>query len=137
MEKIQQVLDSYSAKGEDTKDKILGASFIVLDKDGETFFSVWKLANDLPGLLFQGSTGRRDLAQDSASFDADTFVELASMTKLLTAISVLQVVEQGLIGLEDDVRPHIRQLAEAQILRGFDENDKPILEDNTKPITLM
>lgn len=59
------------------------------------------------------------------------------MTKLLTAISVLKVVEQGLIKLDDDVRPHIKHLAEAQILKGFDENDTPILEDNTKPITLM
>ena len=37
MEKLQHILDSYSAKGEgeETKDKILGATFIVLDKDGK------------------------------------------------------------------------------------------------------
>jgi CubicO group peptidase (beta-lactamase class C family) len=48
----------------------------------------------------------------------------------------MQLVERGEIGLDDDVRPRIPELAKMQILRGFDENDKPILEDNTKSITL-
>ena len=88
------------------------------------------------GILFQGSTGRRDLPMGSPAYDADTFIGLASMTKLFTAICVFQLVEKGLVTLDEDVRLHIKELAEAQILRGFDENDQPILEDNTRPITL-
>lgn len=48
----------------------------------------------------------------------------------------MQIVEKGLIQLDDDVRPLVPELASAQIIRGFDGNDKPILEDNDTPITL-
>lgn len=58
------------------------------------------------------------------------------MTKIITITAIMQLVERGEIGLGDDVRPRIPELAKMQILRGFDDNDKPILEDNTKPITL-
>lgn len=34
MEKLNQILDSFVAVGDDTKDKVLGASFIVTNKDG-------------------------------------------------------------------------------------------------------
>lgn len=59
------------------------------------------------------------------------------MTKLASAISILQVVERGLITLDEDVRPRIKFLAEVEIIRGFDESTgKPILEPNTEFITL-
>lgn len=58
------------------------------------------------------------------------------MTKVVTAVAAMQAVERGLIGLDDDVRPLLPELAGAQILRGFDEEGKPILEKNTHPITL-
>lgn len=58
------------------------------------------------------------------------------MTKLVTAVCAMQLVEKGLIGLDDDVRPLVPSLAEAKILRGFVGADVPYLEDNTAPITL-
>ena len=58
------------------------------------------------------------------------------MTKLLTSINLLQLVDKGVVTLEEDLRPHIQALADIQILTGFDDNDKPILVANTKPITL-
>jgi CubicO group peptidase (beta-lactamase class C family) len=48
----------------------------------------------------------------------------------------MQLVERGLIGLDDDARPHVPELAAMQILRGFDADEKPVLEDNETPITL-
>lgn len=58
------------------------------------------------------------------------------MTKIITATAIMQLVEKGLIKLDEDVRPLVPELAKMQILRGFDEDGKPILEDNVKPITL-
>lgn len=46
------------------------------------------------------------------------------------------IVENGLIGLDDDVKHLVPQLAEVKILRGFVGNDIPYLVDNTSPITL-
>lgn len=48
----------------------------------------------------------------------------------------MQLVERGAVGLDDDVRPRVPELSQMQILRGFDAEDSPILEDNVKPITL-
>lgn len=58
------------------------------------------------------------------------------MTKIVTATCIMQVVEKGLVGLDDDVRPLVPHLAEMKILRGFVGEDKPFLEENTTPITL-
>lgn len=59
------------------------------------------------------------------------------MTKLASVVAILQVVERGLITLDEDVRPRIKFLAEVEIIRGFDERTRaPILEPNTEPITL-
>ncbi len=46
------------------------------------------------------------------------------------------LVEKELVYLDDDMRLLVPELGKMQILRGFDEGGKPILQDNTKPITL-
>lgn len=58
------------------------------------------------------------------------------MTKLIMSVSLMQLVENGLIGLNDDVRGLVPQLEAMQILDGFDCAGKPILRNNTDPITL-
>lgn len=61
---------------------------------------------------------------------------LASQTKLLTSIAALKVVEQSLIGLDEDVCPHLPELAAHKIIQGFDEDDKPKLVERKGPITI-
>lgn len=59
------------------------------------------------------------------------------MTKLLTAVSVMQLVEKGKLGLNDDLGELIPQLSKVEVLKGFDDDDgEPIMEKKTKPITL-
>lgn len=60
------------------------------------------------------------------------------MTKLATAVCVLQAAERGLVSLDDDVRPLVPFLAENQILRGFEGGGggQPVLEPSAAPITL-
>ncbi len=48
----------------------------------------------------------------------------------------MQLVERGRIGLDDDVRPLVPELAAMQILQGFSQDGKPILVENARPITL-
>jgi hypothetical protein len=36
MDKLDTILKAHVARGEDTTDKLLGASFIVVNKDGQT-----------------------------------------------------------------------------------------------------
>lgn len=73
---------------------------------------------------------------DGKAISEDAVFQLASSTKLLTTIATLQIVERGLFGLDDDVASQLPDLAEQPILKGFDENDKPILEKRKNKITL-
>lgn len=93
------------------------------------------IANSNLGILYQGAAGRIGKAVDSPSFSSVSSGWIASLTKIVTATSLMQIVERGLIQLDDDVRSLVPELANAQILRGFDD-DKPILESNVNPITL-
>ena len=42
------------------------------------------------------------------------------MTKLVTAVAVVQLVEQGILSLDDDVRESLPELKDIQILRGIE-----------------
>lgn len=88
------------------------------------------------GVLYSGSAGRIDFPTDAKPWDVDSFTWVASMTKLITSTAVMKLVERGKLGLDDDVRPLVPQLSEMQILRGFDGDGQPILENNEKPITM-
>ncbi|GKT66235.1 beta-lactamase [Colletotrichum tofieldiae] len=118
---LDAILANYTAAGDNTKDRILGAAFIVVNKDG---------------VLYSNSAGRIDFAADTRPWELDSFTYVASMTKLITSTAIMQLVERGLVGLDDDMRTIVPQLAGMQILRGFHGDEQPILEDNDTPITL-
>lgn len=88
------------------------------------------------GFLYSGAAGRIGLDAGSAAFTTDSFTWIASMSKIVTSACVMQLVEQGLIDLDEDVRPRFPPMQTVQILRGFKEDGEPILEENTLPITL-
>ena len=58
------------------------------------------------------------------------------MTKLVTACAVLQVVEKGLVGLDDDLGNVMSELSNLEVLEGFDSNEQPMLGKQTRPVTL-
>ncbi|KAF9878197.1 beta-lactamase [Colletotrichum karsti] len=122
MASLDAILAKYTAgPGQDTKDKVLGATLVVLNKDG---------------LLYNGSAGRIDHAPDSKPWKDDTFCMVASMTKIVTATAIMQLVEQGVLNLDVDVRDIVPQLRQMPILRGFTEDEQPILEDHDTPVSL-
>jgi CubicO group peptidase (beta-lactamase class C family) len=71
----------------------------------------------------------------SPAWSVDSFVLVASLTKLVTITAIMQLVQQGRMNLNSDMRELVPELAAMQILKGFD-GDRPILEDNKTPITL-
>ena len=69
--------------------------------------------------------------------EIDTVLALASCTKLMTAISALQCVERGLLGLDEDVTPILPEVGKFGIITGFDDDTgQPINVPNKKPVTL-
>lgn len=88
------------------------------------------------GFHYHYQTGKQHYGIDEEPLHDDAVIMLASQSKLLTAIAALKAVELGLINLDDDVAKHLPELAEKKILTGFDDDEKPILRERTKPITL-
>jgi methyl acetate hydrolase len=71
-----------------------------------------------------------------APMSTDTLFWMASCTKAMTSAAALQLVEDGLVGLDEPVGRWLPQLAAPKVLKGFDAAEKPILEPATQPITL-
>jgi methyl acetate hydrolase len=87
------------------------------------------------GVVYDGAFGVRDLAAGTA-MTRDTVFRLASMSKMVTAVAAMQLVEQGRIGLDQpmgDVLPVIRDV---KVLDGFDADGGPQLRDPEAPVTL-
>lgn len=123
---LDQILHRYTVHPDSpsTKNKLLGASFLVVDKSGP---------------IYAGAAGHTSLpvTSSSPSFSTDSFLWVASLTKLLTTISLMQLVQQGKLSLDEDVRDKLPELANAGILRGFEEGEggKAIIDKIETPIT--
>jgi CubicO group peptidase (beta-lactamase class C family) len=87
------------------------------------------------GLLYEGAVGTRMLG-DGAPMTLATVFRIASMTKAITSVAAMQLVEQGKLKLDEPV-PHIDPvLGSPQVLEGFDTTGAPILRPAKRPITL-
>ena len=58
------------------------------------------------GVLYEGTAGRRALDQ-SAAMTPDTVFRIASMTKAITSVAAMQMVEQGKLKLDEIGRAHV------------------------------
>ena len=87
------------------------------------------------GVVYQGSFGRR-IAPDGAAMTPDTVFRIASMTKAITSVAAMQLVERGRLTLDDPVPDIDPGLAEPQVLTGFDGDGRPILRPAQRRITL-
>ncbi len=91
-------------------------------------------ANDR-GIIYEGVFGKRNLAGGPA-MTRDTVFRIASMTKAVTSVAAMQLVEQGKLTLDDPV-PNIAEcLSKPQVLDGFQADGTPILRPAKGPITL-
>jgi CubicO group peptidase (beta-lactamase class C family) len=54
---------------------------------------------------------------DGTPLRADAIFRIQSMTKTITAVAALQLVEKGQIGLDDSVEPWLPELADRRVLR--------------------
>ncbi|PCG92684.1 Beta-lactamase-related [Penicillium occitanis (nom. inval.)] len=88
------------------------------------------------GLVYSKSFGHRSLEKgvDSEPLQIDDIMTLASGTKLITSIAALQVVERGLVGVDDDLGEIIPELGALKVLREVD--GEVVLEERKKKITL-
>ena len=102
-------------------------------------------AKEIPGVvamaatgnevIYQGAFGKRDLSKDDP-MTTDTVFWIASMTKAITSAAGMQLVEQGKLSLDEPIGKLLPDLANPQVLEGFDAKGEPKLRPAKKPITL-
>ncbi len=83
----------------------------------------------------QFAAGARGLA-DPTPMDIDAVFWIASCTKAVTALAAVQLVERGLLDLDEPIGSRLPQLAAPQVLEGFDADGVPILRPANRSITL-
>jgi CubicO group peptidase (beta-lactamase class C family) len=93
------------------------------------------LATTRDGTIYEGAFGVRDLAS-GAKMTVDTVFRLASMTKALTSVAAMQLVEAGRLSLDAPVREVLPALATPFVLTGFDAAGQPQTRRTSVPITL-
>jgi len=102
-------------------------------------------AGDVPGVVamatdgkqttYAGGFGKRTLGQP-ADMSLDTVVWIASMTKAITGMAAMQLVEQGKLDLDSPASKWLPALGKRQVLEGFDKDGQPKLRAPKRPITL-
>ncbi|MCJ1241983.1 hypothetical protein MMC14_009990 [Varicellaria rhodocarpa] len=114
----------------------------------EAIFKATCDAQEIPGVVLLASNatgdfqyaqafGVRSLRYPSKPMQLDTTIWLASYTKLMTAVTLLQFVEDDLIRLEDGVTHILCELNDHDILIGFDDvSGEPITKKRTAVITV-
>jgi CubicO group peptidase (beta-lactamase class C family) len=93
------------------------------------------IATDGQQTLYAGAFGRRALP-DGAPMTRDTVFRIASMTKAITSVAAMQLVEEGRLTLEEPLTSHLPELGELQVLDGFDPDGAPRFRPPRRAITL-
>jgi CubicO group peptidase (beta-lactamase class C family) len=86
-------------------------------------------------ILYSGAFGKRDLAS-GIEVQPDSIFAIASMTKAITSVAAMQLVERGKLKLDEPVARHLPQLGKLDVLEGFDAAGKPVFRPAVTPITL-
>lgn len=86
-------------------------------------------------VLYHGAFGKRDLSKPDAMTE-DSVFWIASMTKAVTSAGAMQLVEQGKLSLDAPIGSLLPDLANPQVLEGFDTNGEPKLRPAKGAITL-
>ena len=86
-------------------------------------------------VLYRHAAGQREICRPGV-MSIDTVFWVASMTKVITTVAALQLVERGLLQLDSPLVPLVPALREAAVLEGFDSQGQPRLRAPKRPITL-
>lgn len=98
-------------------------------------FDVVALAVNRDGVIYSGAFG---VAGDGeAPIQADAVFRIASMTKPLTSVAAMQLVERGELALDEPAKTYLPELGRAQVLEQFDaEQGTYALRPPSSPITV-
>ena len=93
------------------------------------------MACDRQGNFYEGAAGVRELGKPEA-MTTDTVMLLASCTKAVTGVAVMQLVEEGKLALDDLAGKYVPEIDAIEVLEGFDANGEPRTRKPRTPITI-
>lgn len=92
----------------------LEGALLATVEGGEVPGLVWLLARG--GDVQTGAIGSFEQSGQGRPMSTDTIVRIASMTKPVAAMVMLQLVDEGRMGLDDPIDPLVPELADRQVL---------------------
>jgi methyl acetate hydrolase len=94
------------------------------------------VAADARGVTYQGAFGMADITE-RRPLKLDSLFRIASMTKAITSVAAMQLIEQGRLALDDPAEKYLPQLAKLLVFQDFDGATGTYkLRPATKPITV-
>jgi CubicO group peptidase (beta-lactamase class C family) len=93
---------------------------------------------DRRGIVYRGAFGVKDATSaGSAPLRIDAIFRIASMTKPITSVAAMQLLEQGKFRLDDRADTYLRELANLQVFDSFDaETGAYTLRPAARPVTI-
>ena len=93
------------------------------------------IAANSEGIIYQGVSGKSDIARGS-DLAIDSLLQIYSMTKPVTSVAVMQLVEQGKVELDVAAATYLPMLNRVQVLDGFDDGQNPVLRPPQSAVTV-
>ena len=118
---LVRLLAQSSTKSNNQIDQVLGDA--VNEKKVPGIVAIVFVADKV---TYQGAAGMRDSTKN-IPMTVDSIFRIASMTKAITSVAVMQLVESGRVKLDEPAWTYLPELSEVQVLERFDPTGKPIL----------
>jgi CubicO group peptidase (beta-lactamase class C family) len=88
------------------------------------------------GVVYAKAFGKTDVA-NNVDMNVASIFRIASMTKAVTSVAVMQLLETGKVSLDGAVAEYLPELAEVRVLDGFEATTgNPRLRAPARPITI-
>lgn len=93
------------------------------------------MATDRRTNFYEGAAGKRELGQEAA-MTTDSVMAIFSTTKAICGVTLMQLVEEGKVKLEDAARKYVPEIGELQVLEGFDSTGQPKTRPPRRDVTI-
>jgi CubicO group peptidase (beta-lactamase class C family) len=86
-------------------------------------------------VVYQGAFGKQYAAK-AVPMATDSIFRIASMTKAVTSVAVMQLVERGRVKLDEPAGTYLPELSRVEVLEDFDANGAAKLRPPKTPVTV-
>jgi CubicO group peptidase (beta-lactamase class C family) len=97
-------------------------------------------AQDIPGMVIMVANKKKVIYKSAVGFNSisnrdtlliDDIFNIASMTKAITSVVIMQLYEQGRIGLDDEAKKYLPEIGGMEVISNFNTTDTSF---TTRPV---